>query len=101
MAKLVIQLGALDDLVSQLKGAAEGSMSSDKPEFDNGHMSYGKASKNAAPEMESDSEDNDEDDNQKYSEWYCEQCGAELKCTMPKQMMNCPCCEGAVMVKKS
>lgn len=90
MAKLVIKLGALDDLVSQLKRAAMGD------DIENEDMEYGEATKE--PETEPKGE---KDDKQAFSWWVCEQCGSEVKCTMPKQMMNCPCCNGAVMVKKS
>jgi rubrerythrin len=92
MAKLVIKLGALEDLVSQLKNAAMGGYEDDADE----KMEYGKSTRE--PKMERKEE---ADDSQAYSMWRCEQCGSEVKCTMPKQMMNCPCCNGAVMKKVS
>jgi rubrerythrin len=90
-AKLVIKLGALDDLVDQLKRAASGGMEDD---VENEDMEYEEAT--GEPKAVKKEKKNDE---QAYSLWVCEQCGAELKCTMPKQMMNCPCCNGAAMTK--
>jgi hypothetical protein len=72
MAKLVIQLGALEDLVSQLKKAAE-----EGPK--NGY----------SPEME---DEVGEDEGEKKPEfcWMCEQDGTKVYTSTPREYMRCP-----------
>lgn len=81
MAKLVIKLGALDDLVSQLKRAAMG---------DAGHGMRGNGVDGYEYGDEDDEMEKYESDKRPQFYWKCEQDGTMVHTPTPKEYMRCP-----------